>query len=1314
VALRRRRRKLTTTLTNVDRRLRDVERRRAPKRVVPAAASITVDQLADDVPKTPEAIQATTGTIKTVPPAVYKRIIAKQYKTFKSFIKPDKATLTTDIAHELVVGDKILVSGLDAQFDLTAPGEDRPNFYSKLRYTYWTVTEVPSDYKIVFTRPWEGKDSATLNIAADTVAWKAVTTKAITSNVVTLTIGSGHTFVVGDRVNIDGVGEEFDGNYAVTAKTSTTVSYKTANDQANITATAGDGGVYPTLIKYVQVGDTWSDPTDGALYSWTGLKWEQVNATIDTTGAFIPDDIAPKIPTNLAGASTAYYEVRDPRARVVLTWTAPTQNVDNTPIEDLVGYDIFYRTLVTDDWKFLISVPETTYTHEGLRQGVALRYAVKAYDKSDNRSDYSAEIFLTTPTSVLVLSRPSAPQLTSRLGTVTVRWNGLDYLGNAMGTTLAYIEIHRSTTTGFTPDATTAIARLNAAPEPYVDADLTYATTYYYKFVAVDIAGGSTDASAQSSVSVNRLVDTDLIANTLSTWPFAGQVVSAEAIANGAVSTRALANGAVDAEKILANAVTSLAIAANAVSSAMIQVNAVTSSQLGPNAVTQAKIADAAITAAKIGANAVEAGKIAANAVTVGSISANAVDEAAIAAAAITGTKIAANAVTAATIQAGAITAGKIDANAVTANSIAANAITAVKLAANAVTAGSIAANAVTAGAIEAGAVTANAIAANAVTAGAIAANAVTATSIDANAITAGKIAANAVVAGSIAANAVTANAIAANSITANAIVANAIGANQIAANAISAGKIAAGTIGADEIGANAIIAGKIATDAVTANTIAANAISAGKIQANAIEADKINVGAITAEKLNVTALDGKIITGSTIRTAASGARIQMDAAGFQSINPSGQTTFFINAASGVVTIGGFATQAALDAANAIAANAAATANAASNTASNAASTANTAYGQANTAYGQANSAFGTANTAANTASNAASTANTAYGQANTAYGQANAANNLAATKITTGAAAADVNAGTVTIDGGKITANSITATQIQARTITAGKINASEITAYEIAGNTITSAEIKTGTITAAEIQAGSITVDRLSAGTLTGFTIRTSSGAGRVELNSSTESLRVLYSSTVRGHVLAASGSTGTGIIMHAGGTANSGATTYGMVFLQPSYGILAATSSKYVEVTSTQVVLSGDVYTLNAFYNQDPSTSANTGNTRMDSDGRTRRSTASSQRYKENIVGLRTVAHLDPNKLLTLPVRAFSYKTDYLDATDDRAGMLIPGFIAEEVAEIYPIAADKDKGMIESWNDRIMVPSMLALIQDLHTRVETLEGK
>jgi hypothetical protein len=109
-----------------------------------------------------------------------------------------------------------------------------------------------------------------------------------------------------------------------------------------------------------------------------------------------------------------------------------------------------------------------------------------------------------------------------------------------------------------------------------------------------------------------------------------------------------------------------------------------------------------------------------------------------------------------------------------------------------------------------------------------------------------------------------------------------------------------------------------------------------------------------------------------------------------------------------------------------------------------------------------------------------------------------------------------------------------------------------------------------------------------------------------------------------------------------------------------------------------------------------------------------GRVTRSTASSQRYKENITPVRDINELDPKRLLDLPVRAFTYREDYLSESDSRFGALIPGFIAEEVDAVYPVAADYENGEVESWNDRMIVPGLLALIQDLYKEVQILKGE
>lgn len=52
---------------------------------------------------------------------------------------------------------------------------------------------------------------------------------------------------------------------------------------------------------------------------------------------------------------------------------------------------------------------------------------------------------------------------------------------------------------------------------------------------------------------------------------------------------------------------------------------------------------------------------------------------------------------------------------------------------------------------------------------------------------------------------------------------------------------------------------------------------------------------------------------------------------------------------------------------------------------------------------------------------------------------------------------------------------------------------------------------------------------------------------------------------------------------------------------------------------------------------------------------------------------------------------------------------------GFIAEEVAEIYPKAAEyNEDGTVEMWNYMILIPAMMKLIQTQHARISELERK
>lgn len=100
-----------------------------------------------------------------------------------------------------------------------------------------------------------------------------------------------------------------------------------------------------------------------------------------------------------------------------------------------------------------------------------------------------------------------------------------------------------------------------------------------------------------------------------------------------------------------------------------------------------------------------------------------------------------------------------------------------------------------------------------------------------------------------------------------------------------------------------------------------------------------------------------------------------------------------------------------------------------------------------------------------------------------------------------------------------------------------------------------------------------------------------------------------------------------------------------------------------------------------------------------------------TGSSRRFKHDIKPLEE--DLDPHKLYDIPVIQYIYNEDYIDKNDQRSGMPIPGFIAEDFLEHYPIACDVSKnGEAETWNERIVIPPMLALIQEQNQRIKRLE--
>jgi hypothetical protein len=302
---------------------------------------------------------------------------------------------------------------------------------------------------------------------------------------------------------------------------------------------------------------------------------------------------------------------------------------------------------------------------------------------------------------------------------------------------------------------------------------------------------------------------------------------------------------------------------------------------------------------------------------------------------------------------------------------------------------------------------------------------------------------------------------------------------------------------------------------------------------------------------------------------------------------------------------------------------------------------------------------------------------------------------NLNAGNISTGTLNADRIAA-ASITGSKIVAGTITASNIATNTITATQIAAGTITATQIAANTITASQIAANTITASQIAAGTITTTQLATGTLSANNISTGTLSASVALTA--------QSGTIGGWNISSS-SIYTGTIASPNSSlSSSGAALFAGTVSMASLGVAGAAN------------IGGSLEIASTMFAPNLSTSSSATNLRVATGaiGEVTETSLSSIRFKENVVGISTVFDLDPKKLLELPVRAFTYKEGYLAANDDRVGVMIPGFIAEEMDAIYPIAADYGQDGPISWHDRILIPGLLALIQDLHARVTTLEGE
>lgn len=99
------------------------------------------------------------------------------------------------------------------------------------------------------------------------------------------------------------------------------------------------------------------------------------------------------------------------------------------------------------------------------------------------------------------------------------------------------------------------------------------------------------------------------------------------------------------------------------------------------------------------------------------------------------------------------------------------------------------------------------------------------------------------------------------------------------------------------------------------------------------------------------------------------------------------------------------------------------------------------------------------------------------------------------------------------------------------------------------------------------------------------------------------------------------------------------------------------------------------------------------------------------SSSKRYK--VLGNKITENDIENLYNINPVWA-KYKNELIAKDDERYDTYMPMFIAEDVEKWFPIATDHRNGLAEDWNQKIMIPSMFAMIKFNHEKIKELKSE
>ena len=303
---------------------------------------------------------------------------------------------------------------------------------------------------------------------------------------------------------------------------------------------------------------------------------------VDISGTALPDGgvnptrrFTPSAPAGLNAATAISFNDGSPFVSISIGYERVTNALAGDPIT-IARHELQGRK-VGGEWKTLTSSDggAVIVNFSPLPTGESWEFRMRAVSAQGISGPYSEALLVSLPDDTTPPPIPSKPILSTRLGTVSVAWDGKAVGGTGMPSDFHHVEVQQSSNNA--EFAVVGSIRTAGIGSAYVVTGLPYNNGFYFRLVAVDNSGNRSAGSASSYIVVTPLVDTDVI----------GQIINGANIVQGSINA---------ADKIIGNTITGDLIQALTIKAGNIDSNAITTDKILAGSIIGVKIAANTIT----------------------------------------------------------------------------------------------------------------------------------------------------------------------------------------------------------------------------------------------------------------------------------------------------------------------------------------------------------------------------------------------------------------------------------------------------------------------------------------------------------------------------------------------------------------------------------------------------------------------------------------------------------------------------------------------------------------------------------------------